>query len=198
MLKIDRIDGFKYRGNNKRKKQIILTHTSRNVKDYISSLKYRYNGKNMKLPHYIIDREGNIFNIIPPNTYSEFFDNKKLNKNGIIITLENLGWLRKNPLTNGFINWIGNTYTNDIFEKKWRGYFFWQPYTDIQMERVSELVSNLCDEFNIPKNCIGHNVKVDKVENYNGVFTKSNYDKESTDLNPAFDFDIFINKIEHE
>jgi len=155
MLKIDRIDGFKHRGNNKRKKQIILTHTSRNVKDYISSLKYRYNGKNMKLPHYIIDREGNIFNIIPPNTYSEFFDNKKLNKNGIIITLENLGWLRKNPLTNGFINWIGNTYTNDIFEKKWRGYFFWQPYTDIQMERVSELVSNLCDEFNIPKNCIG-------------------------------------------
>ena len=96
MLKINKLDGFKPVGNNKRKKQIILTHTSRVVNDYISSLKYRYNGNNKKLPHYIIDRSGNIFNIIEPNTYSNFFDNNKLNKNGIIITLENLGWLRKN------------------------------------------------------------------------------------------------------
>jgi N-acetyl-anhydromuramyl-L-alanine amidase AmpD len=158
-------------------------------------LKYRYNGKNKKLPHYIIDRNGRILNIIPPNTYSEFFDNKKLNKNSIIINLENLGWLRKNPLTNGFINWIGNTYSDNVVEKKWRGHFFWQPYTERQVEALSELVIYLCNDFNIPKSCIGHNVKVDKIENYNGVFTKSNYDKESTDLNPAFDFDIFINKI---
>lgn len=195
MPKIEKIEGFKETGNYKNKKQIILTHTSRVLNDYISSLKYRYNGKNKKLPHYIIDRNGRIFNIIPPSTYSEFFDNKKLNKNSIIINLENLGWLRKNPLTNGFINWIGNTYSDNIFEKKWRGYFFWQPYTEKQVEALSELVIYLCDDFNIPKNCIGHNVKVDKIENYNGVFTKSNYDKESTDLNPAFDFDIFINKI---
>jgi len=195
MPKIEKIEGFKESGKYKNKKQIILTHTSRVINDYISSLKYRYNGKNKKLPHYIIDRNGRILNIIPPNTYSEFFDNKKLNKNSIIINLENLGWLRKNPLTNGFINWIGNTYSDNVVEKKWRGHFFWQPYTERQVEALSELVIYLCNDFNIPKSCIGHNVKVDKIENYNGVFTKSNYDKESTDLNPAFDFDIFINKI---
>ena len=58
MIKVNIIDGFKPVGRYKKKKQIILTHTSRNLDDYISSLKYRYNGDNKKLPHFIIDREG--------------------------------------------------------------------------------------------------------------------------------------------
>ena len=49
-----------------------------------------------------------------------------------------------------------------------------------------------------PKNSIGHNVKVDKIEKFNGITTRSNYDSDFTDLNPAFDFDIFIEKQDHE
>jgi len=59
---------------------------------------------------------------------------------------------------------------------------------------MSMLIDELCEQFDIPKLSIGHNVKVDKIENFNGITTKSNYDIESTDLNPAFNFDIFINK----
>ena len=84
----------------------------------------------------------------------------------------------------------------EIYEKKWRGYNFWQPYTETQIDKLVDLIKFLCDKFNIPKNSIGHNVKVDKVENFNGITTKSNYDSESTDLNPAFDFNIFIKKVE--
>ena len=196
MLEVENIDGFNPVGRYKRKKQIILTHTSRNLKDYISSLKYRYNGENKKLPHYIIDREGTIYNIIPDETYSEYMDVSTYNKNSIIICLENLGWLRKNPLNNNYVNWIGTVYSDRIYERKWRGYHFWQPYTQIQIEKTVELIYELCDKFDIPKNSVGHNVKVDKIEKFNGIVTKSNYDNESTDLNPAFDFDIFINKVE--
>ena len=57
------------------------------------------------------------------------------------------------------------------------------------------IIEELCETFSIPKLSIGHNVKVDKVEKFNGITSKSNYDAESTDLNPAFDFDIFINKV---
>ena len=198
MLKINEVEKFKHVGRSKNKKQILLTHTSRNFKDYMYSLKYRYNGNNKKLPHYIIDREGNIFNIIAPDTYSEYMDVSSHNKKSIIITLENLGWLRKNPLKNGFINWIGDEYNEKVYERKWRGHHFWQPYTEKQIYSLSMLIDELCEQFDIPKLSIGHNVKVDKIENFNGITSKSNYDVESTDLNPAFNFDIFINKKEDE
>jgi len=185
-------------GKFKNKKQILLTHTTRNLKDYISSLKYRRNGDNKKLPHYLISREGEVYQVIPPDTYSRYMDVQTYNKQNIIISLENLGWLKKNPLEGGYINWIGNIYKDRIYEKKWRGYFFWQPYTDEQMKSLSNLIKKLCEDFNIPMTSIGHNVKVDKIEKFNGIVTYSNYDKERTDLNPSFDFEELIKKIENE
>ena len=119
--KIEKLTDFKPVGNYKNKKQILLTHTARNIKDYISGLKYRLNGNYKKLPHYVISREGEIYQIIPPETYSNYIDIKTYNKSAIIISLENLGWLRKNPLKGGYINWIGNIYKDRIYERKWRG-----------------------------------------------------------------------------
>jgi len=198
MIKVNVIDGFKPVGRYKKKKQIILTHTSRNLKDYISSLKYRYNGDNKKLPHFIIGREGDVYNIIPTDTYSYYMETNNNNKQSIVICLENLGWLRKNPLTHNFINWIGDIHEDEIYSRKWRGYHFWQPYTDNQMDSLVNIVNKLCDDYEIPKISVGHNVKVDKIEKFRGIYSNSNYDIINTDLNPAFDFDIFINKIKDE
>ena len=196
--KIEILTDFKSVGNYKNKKQILLTHTARNIKDYIRGLKYRLNGNYKKLPHYIISREGEIYQIIPPETYSNYIDIKTYNKSAIIISLENLGWLRKNPLKGGYINWIGNIYKDRIYERKWRGYFFWQPYTEIQMDSLSKLIKKLCVDFNIPETFIGHNVKVDKIEKFHGIASYSNYDTERTDLNPSFNFEEIIKTVENE
>ena len=45
---------FKSDKKNKNKTQIILTNTSRNINDFLQSLKYRYNGKYDKIPNYIV------------------------------------------------------------------------------------------------------------------------------------------------
>jgi N-acetyl-anhydromuramyl-L-alanine amidase AmpD len=198
MIKVNEIEGFNPVGRYKNKKQIVLTHTSRKLTDYVFSLKYRYNGNNKKLPHYIIDLDGMIYNLIPPNTYSDYMEVNSYNKQSIVISLENLGWLRKNPLTNNYINWIGNEYNDEVYKRKWRGHYFWHPYTEKQITSLVEITDYLCNEFNIPKVSIGHNVKVDKIEKFRGIATNSNYDVINTDLNPAFDFDIFINKIKDE
>lgn len=195
MGELNIIEGFKPLGNYKRKKQIVLAHTSRNMLDYVNSLKYRYNGNNKKLPHYIIDRDGRLFQIIPPNTYSEYMETSVLNKQSIIICLENLGWLRKNPLTSYYVNWIGDTHKDEIYERKWRGHFFWQPYTEEQYDSLCDLVNVLCEEYDIPNISIGHNVVVDKVENFKGISSKSNYNMEYTDINPSFDFEKFTKNI---
>ena len=195
---IQELTGFKPTGKNSKKNQIVLTHTSRTLRDYISSLKYRYNGKNEKLPHFVISKEGEIFQLIPTRSYSKFCKNVKTNKNTIIICLENLGWLEKKPLEKDYINWIGNIYNNKVYERRWRDHIFWEPYTIKQMEALGELTHHLCDEFDIPKISIGHNVKVDHIENFKGVVTLSNYDTTRTDLNPSFDFELFKKLIEDE
>jgi N-acetyl-anhydromuramyl-L-alanine amidase AmpD len=198
MFNIEKIENLNYNSRNKKKKQIILANTSRNLRDYIVSLKERHNKKYQKIPNYVISREGVIYKLIPDDTYSLFFKKEPINKNSIIIVFENLGWLEKRPLTDYYVNWIGDIYKGEIFERKWRDYFFWQPYTEEQLKSCAELCNKLTDDFSIDKKCVGHNTKVEGVERYNGIISKSNINSKSTDLSPAFDFDLFIKYFENE
>lgn len=175
----------------KEKKQILLTHTSRNLIDYMVSLRYRYEGKPLKLPHYLISREGKIIRLLDNFSNSNFSNNNKINSKSIVISLENLGWLEKVPLKNNYINWIGNIYNGEIVNKKWRDYFYWQSYTEDQMINTAYLCKNLSEELNVELNFIGHNTKVKGCESFLGILTRSNFDEFSTDLSPAFNFEEF-------
>lgn len=193
---IQELTGFNSIGKWKNKKQILLTHTSRNASEYISGLKHRYNGEYNKIPHYLIKKDGRIFQLLDPELYSSFLERNKNNKQIINITLENLGWLKKNPLNSTYINWIGNIYKEGVYERKWRGYLFWDPYTNEQMESVKNLCLDLCNRFDIPKTCIGHNVKIDGAEQFEGIITRSNINSNRTDLSPAFDYEEFLKVLE--
>ena len=175
----------------KEKKQILLTHSGRNIMDYMMSIKYRFNGVPKKLPHYLIGRDGKVVQVLEDKYNSNFSSNDRVNSKSIVICLENLGWLEKVPLKLHHINWIGNIYKGDVFDKKWRDYFFWQPYTDIQLEKAAELCKNLCKKHKIELKCVGHNTKVKGIEYFLGILTKSNFDDFATDLSPAFDFEKF-------
>ena len=185
-------------GTSDKKTRIILTETKRDYRNYIRSLKYRYNKKNPYLPNYVITKEGGIYNIMPPDNYSNYMDDEEINKTSIIISLENLGWLKKNALSDTHVNWIGDIYKGKVFEKKWRDYFFWEPYNEEQIIALSKLIIELCDKFNIPKKTLGNNVKYDGVENFKGVVTKSNFDFIYKDTNPSFDFKLLNELIEND
>ena len=198
MVEILELTGFNYIGKSKRKKQIVLTHTSRNAEDYIQSLRHRFNGKYDKIPHFIIKKDGEILQLLNLNVYSNCLEIDQANKSSIVICLENYGWLKKNPLNSSYVNWIGDIYKEGIYERKWRGHYFWEPYTEIQMESLKQLTLLLCEENGIPATCIGHNVKVDGIERFEGIVTRSNYTTDSTDLSPAFDFDEYKKIFENE
>jgi N-acetyl-anhydromuramyl-L-alanine amidase AmpD len=184
--------------NNSDKTQIILVHTSRKIEEYLTSLKYRHNGNYNKIPHYVISREGMIIQLLDDQDYSEFFNDPTYDNRSIVISLENLGWLEKEPLKNHYINWIGNIYKEKIVDKKWRDYFFWQPYTEIQMDSLVELCKDLSKKMSINLTCVGHNTKTNRMETFDGIFTRSNFDENYTDVSPAFDFEYFIKKLENE
>ena len=198
MIDIIKYGEFKPVGKQNKKHQIILTHTSRNINDYLLSLKFRLNGKYKKIPNYIITREGKILQLLGNNEHSEFFKEPNINRNSISISLENLGWLEKEPLTDHYINWIGDIYKGKVFERKWRDYFFWQPYTESQVENLGKLCKELFETVKIKPQIIEHNTKINGIEKYVGVITKSNFDINFTDVSPAFKFNDLLKYIENE
>ena len=54
---------------------------------------------------------------------------------------------------------------------------------------MGSLLTDLCNDLSIDKNFIGHNVRVEGVEKFKGIVTRSNYSEYFTDLSPAFNFD---------
>ena len=198
MLNIQKYGDFKVLGKHKKKTKIILCHTSREVEEYLTSLEFRYNGKYDKIPHYIITREGKVLQLLPDNGYSNYFSDENLNKTSVLVCLENLGWLEKKPLTNHYINWKGSIYNQQVYEKKWRDYFFWQPYTTSQLKSTADLCNQLIQTLRIENRCIGHNTKVDGIANYEGIVSKSNFNSNFTDLNPSFNFEAFRKLLENE
>ena len=198
MIDIIKYGEFKPVGKQKKKHQIILTHTSRNINDYFQSLKFRFNGDFKRIPNYIIPREGKIIQLLGNTEHSEYFKDSNINRNSIIISLENLGWLQKEPLTDHYINWIGDIYKGNVFEKKWRDYFFWQPYTQEQVQSVYSLCDKLLKEMKIKPQTVEHNTKILGIEKYVGIVSKSNFDTIYTDLSPAFNFNELLKNIENE
>jgi len=189
---------FNYLGTNIKKTQIILCDTKRNYKDYINSLKYRYNKKNPYLPNYVISKKGEIFKVINPEHYSKFMNNTEIDSNSIIISLENLGWLKKNPLEEGYVNWLGDIYKKEVYKKKWRDEFFWDKYESVQIEVLNNLLNELCEKFKIPKTTIGHNVLENNINIFKGVVSKSNFSFMYKDVNPSFDFKIIEKKLQND
>lgn len=182
---------FKPLGKQKKKRQIILTHTGRNVENYLASLRYRHNGKFNRIPNYLITKQGKILQLLDDIEHTHFFSEMNVNRNGIIISLENLGWLEKQPLQNQYVNWIGDIYKGIAYERRWRDYFFWDKYSDEQLESLVFLCKKIIKENKISGEIIGHNTKVKNVNLFEGILTRSNFDSNYTDLSPAFDFENF-------
>jgi N-acetyl-anhydromuramyl-L-alanine amidase AmpD len=198
MLKIEKYGNFKPLGKEKNKNQIILCHTSREVGEYLVSLKFRHNGWFNRIPNFIVSRSGEVIQLLPEVSYSSFFSDQKVNQNSVVVSLENLGWLEKKPLSNYYINWIGSIYKEEVYEKKWRDFFFWQPYTQVQMKSTAELCKMLTESLQIKKRSIGHNTKIDGITKWEGIISRSNIDTRYTDLNPSFDFETLTKYFENE
>jgi hypothetical protein len=179
------------------KKQIVIGNTNNHdMKHYIGWVN-RYNGKYKKTAAFTIDTDGIIYKHFEPRYQSEYFNDLEQNNKSIVILLENDGWLTKDAEKNSFLSWLGYIYKEqDVFEKKWRAHSYWAQYRKEQIDSALNLVKELCNEFYIPLTAMTHNVKMNDLEDYNGILYKSNIEMYYTDLSPAFDFEYFINNIE--
>ena len=179
------------------KTQIVLTHTSRIGEDYLKSLEFRYNGKYDKGPHFLILKNGNIVELLDSSVTTQYFESESLNKNSVIICLENLCWLNKDLLSTTYSNWIGSK-VEKVKEKKWRSKSYWDLYTEEQTKSLIDLCNKLCEKHNIPKKFIGNNTKITGSESFEGILTRSNLNEDYTDLSPAFNFVYLLENFNHD
>jgi len=181
-----------------KKHQIVLGNSFSDNLNHVKGWEHRLGGDYTKTSTYTIDRKGNVYQHYDPKYYSDFIDDKMIDKKSISIIIENQGWLLKDLLKDKYIDWVGNIYKRraKVIEKRWRGFIYWDPYTSSQVKSCIELLDYLCDKYKIPHKCIGHNTYIDGIESFKGITYRSNFYKEKTDLSPAWDFNEFKNKIE--
>ena len=182
------------------KRQIILANTFSEKDSHIKGWGTRMSGEYKKTSPFTIFRNGDVAQHYDSTKYSDFLGSKSIDKKVIVILLENQGWLEKDLLKDSYFNWVGNIYKRrtSVYEKRWRGFIYWDSYTNKQITSTVELVKHLCELHNIPKKCVSHNTFIDGVEYFEGIVYRSNYYKESTDLNPSWDFKNFKKLIEDE
>ena len=194
---------YKLKNSNYHKKefpkhQIVLGNSFSNNLHHVKGWEYRLGGNYTKTSTFTIDRKGNIYQHYDPKYYSDFIDEKRIDKKIISITVENQGWLLKDLIKDRYIDWVGNIYKRKakVIEKRWRGFLYWDPYTASQIKATAELINYLCENYEIPNHCVGHNTYVSGIEVFEGITYRSNYYKEKTDLSPAWDFKKFKKRIE--
>ena len=198
MIKISSKQKVFFYKEKQNKYQIILCHTSRPLHYYRNSLIYRLDGEFKKIPTFLISKEGRIVQNFDERYYSEFIGLEEIDKGVIVICLENLGWLKRNHLNNKYINWIGDIYKGEVYQKRWRDRTYWSHYPDKQLKECARLIVSLCERLDIPLQLVGHNVQLDGVETFEGIVTRSNYNELWTDVSPSFNFEKLKKYIDEE
>ena len=174
-----------------KKTQIFLYDTQRRSDDFMMKLQYRYDGKYDDIPHFIVTKQGKIIQVFDMDYSSKTFESIDIGKKQIKIALENLGWLNKNTITGVLYNWIGDPYRGEPYIKKWRNYYFWDPYTGEQLNALVILCKNICESHGIPYHTVPSQGYLSNVIKFTGIVCKSNFLNIYCDIHPSFDFNIF-------
>jgi N-acetyl-anhydromuramyl-L-alanine amidase AmpD len=193
-----RLNKNNYHQDEYEKRQIVLGNTFTSDMLHYVGWKTRVGGDYKKTATFTINLKGEVFQHFDPDFYSDFLPKTLFNKHIISIMLENKGWFDYDVLEKKHIDWCGNIYdNNDVIEKRWRSHSFWQKYTDEQLKSAVDLITRLLGEYNIPNQVMGHNTYVREISSFQGVCYRSNWVKDSTDLNPSWKFDEFKDMIEN-
>lgn len=175
-----------------KKTQILLYDTKRRVDDFVNMIKYRQNGEYEDIPHFIITKMGDVYSLLDPAFSSKTFGNEKIDRKQIKIAIENLGWLNKNTITGYYSNWIGDPCRTEPYIRSWRDKFYWDRYTDPQLNSIYRICEYLCNEYNIERMIVPSHGYIENVEKFKGIVCKSNFSNIYTDINPSFNFKIFL------
>ncbi len=194
------LDDKNYFKSKSEKKQIVIGHSLSGDMSFFNGWKNRLGGSFKKTAPFTIDFDGKVYQHFDPINHSDFIGFDPYDLRSIPILLVNEGWLLKDSLNNRYIDWVGNIYNRkeEVVDRRWRGHNYWAPYPDKQIKSLVKLINKLSEDFNIQKKVVSHNTQVYDIDKFEGIVFRSNYNKNSTDLSPALDYNKFKQLIENE
>jgi hypothetical protein len=180
------------------KTQIILATSLRKDSNHIIRLQHKDYGKTKKWNTFTVSRTGIIYQHFDPKFHSDFIGIKEVDKKSISIVVENMGTLFRTP-SDKYINWLNEICPDEnVVERNWLGYNYWEKFTDEQLQSIIELCKHLCNEHGIPKVMIDfHHYHKDTIK-FKGIVFRSNYVEDSSDINPSFDIGKFSEMLHNE
>jgi hypothetical protein len=202
MLTIDsetyKVDDFNHHKAQSVKTQIVLGTSLRRENFHIIRLQHKEIGNTKRWNTYTIARNGVVYQHFDNKFHSDFLDIKEADKKLISIIVENMGYLFKTT-EDRYINWLSEVCeTENVIEKEWFGYKYWEKFSDEQLKSIFLLCKQLCEEHNIPKQCVDFYHYNKEIIKYKGIVFRSNYIDESSDINPLFDIPKFNEMLHNE
>jgi len=169
------------------KTQLVIATSLRKSNYHITRFQHKDYGKTKKWNTYTISREGIVYQHYDDKFHTDFLGIKEGDKRSISIVLENMGYLFQTE-TNEYINWL-NEYCDeeDVVERNWLGYEYWEGFPDAQMESLILLCRELCEKHSIPKTFIEFNTHHKETHKFRGIVFRGNYLEDTNDMNPLLD-----------
>jgi len=169
------------------KTQIIVGMSLRKDNRHIIRLQHKEHGDTKKWNTYTISRNGTVYQHYDDKYHTDFLGIKEGDKRSISIVLENMGSLFL-LATDKYIDWLNEVCEKEnVIEKEWLGYEYWEKFSDKQIESLIGLCKKLCTKHGIPKNFIEFNNYHKEIHKFKGIVFRSNYIEDSSDMNPLLD-----------
>jgi N-acetyl-anhydromuramyl-L-alanine amidase AmpD len=183
--------------HDKTKKQmIVLHHTVSSSGAYVDDWWKSDKGTSRVAVPFIVEKTGEIYQLFDPCYWAYHIgkgSTRDDNMHSIGIEIVNEGPLVEK---NGQFFWNDgkNRYDGEVYThpELWRGSKHYACYTDAQYKAVSELVLQLCAEFNIPRDIITSYAFAKKYFEHKGIVSHHNLRSDKSDVSIAFKLDKLV------
>ena len=196
------LDKSQYFQEKYTKRQIVIHHTasSGNAKNVITG--WQKNQERIGVA-FVIDREGVIHQTFSSAHWAHHLgtqelNNTLLNKQSIGIEMCNWGALKLQK--SKYVNYLNQEIPLEevyVYDSPFRGSFYYQKYTDKQLESLINLINYLTDTYNIPKDNKKDmwDISRSALSGSPGIYTHVSFRKDKSDCHPQKKLIEFIKKL---
>ncbi|MEW6619257.1 MAG: peptidoglycan-binding protein [bacterium] len=190
-----------YCANEIAKDLIVLHHTVGGTA--LSTINYWRSDRGRIATAYVVERDGVVYEVFAPKYWAFHLGLKgsggAVDKRSIGIEIASEGGLIQRE---GKLYCFGKVSERTLFTQPyydngvpWRGYRFFDAYSDAQISSVIGLINGLCEQFKIPRQTPANHFDADdSYRQFSGILGHHHLRRDKSDLHPGFPWQKVVNE----